>query len=191
MSSEKWMRIFSKMNKYCIKSFLGDQLKDYYSTFKDTSFDKKHEQHLCADENVTNVFNFDEYVSQKFDSPLPASPDAIYLATKKFYFVEFKNSNPKDIDRDNLKNKFEKGTKILQDLLKEFTPKDVEFIFCVVHKASTTKSISKYFNPSHIESNVPKFGLESKNKELGNFYDRIITEDVDFYKKQLTDLRCR
>jgi hypothetical protein len=42
----------------------------------------------------------------------------------------------------------------------------------------------------HIENNVPKFGLAELNQALGGFYDSIVTQDIDFYKKEFIDLSC-
>jgi hypothetical protein len=73
------------MNKYCIKKFLAERLSEHRSTFKDTSLDEEHKEHLCTDENVQDVYNFDHYVRVKYGHPTPASPDAIFLANKKVY----------------------------------------------------------------------------------------------------------
>lgn len=176
------------MNKYCIKEFLADTLKNHVSTLKETSFDKTNGEYLCEDEKLEVIYDFDSYVRQNFDQELlPASPDAIYIGNKKLYFIEFKNQIPTDIDKSQMKRKFESGTKILMErLLESFSPKDVEYVFCVVYK----KPRAKYFNPYAIESNIPKFGLKEKNDELGNFYSKIITEPVEFYKEEFTQLDC-
>ncbi|WP_289391528.1 hypothetical protein, partial [Acinetobacter nosocomialis] len=52
------------------------------------------------------------------------------------------------------------------------------------------KPRARYFNPYAIESNIPKFGLEEKNEELGHFYSKIITEPVEFYKEEFAELDC-
>lgn len=176
------------MNKYCIKEFLSNTLESHESTLKETSFDKTNNEYLCEDEKLRVIYDFDSYVRQNFDQRLlPASPDAIYVGNKKLYFIEFKNQNPSDIDKSQMKRKFESGTKILkEELLNGFCPKDVEYIFCVVYK----KPRARYFNPYAIESNIPKFGLEEKNEELGHFYSKIITEPVEFYKEEFAELDC-
>ena len=103
------------------------------------------------------------------------------------YFIEFKNQIPSAIPSSEIKTKFHKGTTILKEILKEFTPRDVEYIFCVVFKNSG----SNYFDSSHIESNITRFGLKEKNKELGSFYSEIITENVKFYKSNFSSLNCQ
>lgn len=175
------------MNKYDVKDFLKDKLKGHSSTLKETSYDTANEQYLCNDTRTVDVYDFDSYVESNFDkNKLPASPDAVLLGNKVVYFIEFKNQLPENINNINIKNKFEKGTEILKHLLRDFSPRDVKYIFCVVHQAK----ISRYFNPEHIQSNVTKFGLEEKNSELGGFYSRIITENINFYKLNFKKLEC-
>jgi hypothetical protein len=176
------------MNKYSLRDFLYEKFSSYISTLKDTSFDSENSIYLCNDTSTSNVYDFDKYVKSNFDtSRLPSSPDAIYLGNKKLYFIEFKNQIPSAITTSEIKSKFHKGTTILKEILKEFTPRDVEYIFCVVFKNSG----STYFDSSHIESNITRFGLKEKNKELGSFYSEIITENVKFYKSNFSSLNCQ
>ncbi|HQR82799.1 MAG TPA: hypothetical protein PK283_07820, partial [Thiotrichales bacterium] len=163
-----------------IRSHLGEILNSCQSTFKETSFDKQNKEYLCSDVTTAPVYDFDQYVRTLDREKTPASPDAIYLGNKVLYFVEFKNSVPSDIKTPEIKAKFRDGTNILIQLLNVFTPKDVRFVFCVVYKAQQ----SKYFGgTAYIESLAVKFGLNEFNKELGSFYDEVITQDVEFYKK--------
>lgn len=174
------------MNKYAIQDYLREKLSEYSSTLKNTSLDTAKNAYLCSDVRTSNVYDFDKYVRENNPNPLPASPDAILLGNKKLYFIEFKNSEPSQIDKQQLKRKFEHGTRMLKQLLDGFVPRDVEHIFCVVYKRTPTA----YFNPAHIESNVVKFGLKEKNEELDTFYDQVIIEDVDFYKRNFSELSC-
>jgi len=167
------------MNKYAIQTHLASVLEPYQSSFKDTSYDKENKEHLCSDAQTNPVYDFDQYARTLPADKHPASPDAIYLGKKTLYFVEFKNSSPSTINNPQMQKKFKDGTNILTDLLKTFAPKDVRYVFCVVYKQQK----AQYFNPAHIESQTVKFGLAEINRELGNFYDETITEDVDFYKK--------
>ncbi len=176
------------MSKYNLKEFLENKLKEYKSTFKNTSYDDSNNRYLCSDETILDVYNFDSYIKNNFDnSKLPSSPDAIYLGNKKLYFIEFKHQKSSAIDSSNIKAKFEKGTTILKEMIKEFVPKDNKFIFCVVFE---NEKKSKYFNSSHIESNSVKFGLQDLNKNIDSFYDEIITRDLDFYKENFQNLKC-
>lgn len=175
------------MNKYNLKDYLQTILSDHQSTFKQTSYDNENDKYLCKDTSTNHVFDFDSYVAGNFDhAKLPASPDAIYIGSKELYFVEFKNQKAADVDTAKIKSKFQKGTEILKNLLVEFTPRDNKFFFCVVFRVQK----APYFNSSHIERNSVKFGLEALNDELGGFYDRIFTNDLDFYKTKFCHLHC-
>ena len=175
------------MNKYSIKDFLHAKLERHKSTLQKTSFDDAKNIYLCSDKSMAHVYNFDSYIEENFDmTQLPASPDAILVGEKKIYFIEFKNQSPSDINKKNIKDKFDRGTKILKDLLKDFKPQDIEYIFCVVHKNQP----SRYFNSAHIESMIPKFGLEEKNADFDSFYAKIIVEDIDYYKRNFKQLQC-
>lgn len=175
------------MNKYNLKDFLSRELEPHRTTLKGVSYDDENQEHLCSDSTTSNVYSFDEYIEKNFDrTKLPASPDAIFIGDKKLYFVEFKNSLPRDINSANMKAKFEEGTKVLRNLLKDFLPRDVEFVFCVVHKNQT----AKYFNSSHIQSSQARFGLADKNQELGRFYSEVLVEDLNFYKSRFSQLQC-
>ncbi len=174
------------MNKYSLKDYLSKKLSGYESTFRETSLDKENNQNICH--NTTEVvYDFDKFVRHNHPKKQPASPDAIYIGNKKFYFVEFKNSKTSNITNSEIRSKFISGTKILQGLLQDFTARDNKFIFCVVYKSS---SKPKYMNYSHIEKNISKFGLDEENKKLDNFYNEIITQNVDFYKRQFNELQC-
>lgn len=175
------------MNKYNIKEFLQDKLAEHKSTLKQTSYDMDKSEYLCNDSQTEHVYDFDSYVESNFkQGEFPASPDAILLGDKKFYFVEFKNQDPNRIDKKNMKDKFEKGTVIIRDLLADFIPQDVEYIFCVVHK----KQNSMQAYQRGIESTASRLGLEAKNKELGGFYNKIIADSVDYYQRFFKQLQC-
>lgn len=177
------------MNKYSIRAHLSTTLQGCESTFKDTSYDDANQTHLCSDSQTPNVYDFDQYVLQnKQGAIIPSSPDAIYLGSKQFYFVEFKNQKPADINNPQLQKKFTQGTKILQDMLHDFTADDIEFTFCVVYKPQATR----YFGgASFIQANAVRFGLDEVNESLGRFYDQIITQDIDFYKTNFPQLQCQ
>jgi hypothetical protein len=168
-----------------IKSYLQQIFSSYTQTLKNTSYDSKNNVYLCADETLQPVYNFDEYVKDNNNnSSLPSSPDAIYLGKNKFYFIEFKNSSLRNINNNNIRKKFNCGTKILKRILLNHLPQDnFKFIFCVVYKYSEVNY--KYFNSEHIESNSVRFGLAEENIKNDSFYNEIITENVNFYKNKL------
>lgn len=176
------------MNKYCIDEFLSEKLSAYRTTLKSSSYDDNNDVYMCSNVALDNVYNFDKYIYYNYDkSCLPASPDAIYVGKKKVYFIEFKNQYVSDINSSNIKAKFKNGTIILkEELLKDFSPRDIEYVFCVVHKDPKYQ----YFDPSHIEGNIIKFGLDEVNGELGGFYSKIITEPLSFYKEEFSEISC-
>lgn len=166
---------------------MAQELGPYLSTFKATSFDDTNNVYLCSDETTGEVYDFDAYVRARGADPIPASPDAIHAGSKHFYFVEFKNQRISNIDPAQMQRKFEAGTAILKELLRGFSAKDCRYHFCVVMK---NQPRGRYMDSRHIESNVVKFGLDELNHKLGGFYDRVVTESLDFYVDQFKTLQC-
>ena len=175
------------MNKYSLRQHLAEELGPHLSTFKATSFDDANNVHLCSDETTGEVYDFDAYVRARCADPIPASPDAIYTGSKDLYFVEFKNQRSSDIDKTQMQRKFEAGTEILKELLKDFCARDCRYHFCVVMKNPPK---ARYMDFGHIERNVVRFGLDELNQNLGGFYDHVVTESFDFYIKQFKELQC-
>lgn len=175
------------MNKYSLKAYLSEELQEFASTFKETSLDKENNEYLCKDTKTQNIYDFDRYVKEKCPHPTPASPDAICIGNKDLYFVEFKNQRVADVDKTQMQRKFEDGTKILKELLQEFSPRDCQYHFCVVMK---NQPKPRYMDFGHIERNVIRFGLDELNQKLDGFYDHIITESLDFYIDQFEALQC-
>lgn len=175
------------MNKYSLRQHLAQKLKPHLSTFKATSFDDANNAHLCSDESTGEVYDFDAYVRARGADPIPASPDAIHIGSKDFYFVEFKNQRAADIDKGQMQRKFVAGTEILKELLQDFSAKDCRYHFCVVMK---NQSKARYMDFAHIELNVVRFGLDELNQKLGGFYDHVVTNSLDFYVDQFEALQC-
>lgn len=175
------------MNKYSLKAHLQSELEPFASTLKETSCDETNQEHLCQDEGTPNVYDFDAYVKARFPDPTPASPDAIHIGKKDFYFVEFKNQQATDVDKAQMQRKFQAGTDILKNLLQDFGAKDCQYHFCVVLK---NQSRPRFMDARHIQSNVVKYGLVELNQKHGGFYDRIVTESLDFYVEHFKSLRC-
>ncbi|MGL4448680.1 MAG: hypothetical protein ACRCZA_07610 [Shewanella sp.] len=175
------------MNKYNLKEFLAHQLAPFASTLKATSYDEQHQTYLCRDESCAPVYDFDAYVKERCLKPTPASPDAIYIGHKDLYFVEFKNQRANDVDKEQMQRKFIAGTKVLNQLLTDFAAKDCRFHFCVVVKSQPKP---KFMDARHIGKSVVRYGLAELNYAHGNFYDRIFSEDVDFYRRQFSALCC-
>lgn len=175
------------MNKYSLKEHLREELAPFVSTFKATSYDEENKQHLCSDASTPHVYDFDTYVKERCHHPTPASPDAIHVGGKDLYFVEFKNQFPGTVDKEGIQRKFQAGTSILKNLLQGFSAKDCQYHFCVVFKDQPKP---RYMDFRHVEKNVVKFGLGELNRQLGNFYDHVVTESLDFYVKEFKELKC-
>lgn len=175
------------MNKHDLREFLHTELEPYASSFHETSFDKENNVHLCSDKKTENVYDFDKYIAARCNTELlPASPDAIHVGKKNLYFVEFKNQRANKVDAAQIRRKFAQGTTILKELLDQFSPRDCKYHFCVVFRDDQK---ARFFNPSHIERSAILYGLEELNAEQGKFYDRIITQDIGFFKAQ-KQLHC-
>lgn len=176
------------MSKFKLKDFLEKELEAYKSSFKQTSYDDAHQQYLCQDESRPDVYDFDEYIKANYNkSRLPASPDAIHIDNKRLYCVEFKNQRSSQIDNHEIQRKFTNGTEILQKMLKNFTPRDCQYHFYVVFK---TGNKPRYFDYRHIQRSTVLFNLEKLNQDFNHFYDRILTESIDFFIDEFQDLRC-
>ncbi len=176
------------MNKFSLKSFLHSSLAGHESSFKQTSYDDAKRQYLCQDQRTTDVYDFDGYVQENFPHhSLPASPDAIHIGKKNLYCVEFKNQHAGSVDSKNIQSKFRSGTEILRSMLAGFSARDCQYHFYVAYKASNRP---KYFDYRPIERSTVRFSLEAINKELGGFYHRMLTEDVDFFKSEFPQLDC-
>lgn len=175
------------MNKYCLKTHVQQVLEPFASTLKATSHDRENGHYLCNDTHTPDVYDFDAYVQKNCLHPIPASPDAIHTGKKDLYFIEFKNQRASEIDKAQMQRKFMAGTQILKGLLQGFGARDCKYHFCVVMK---NQPRSKYMDFRHVEQSVVKFGLDELNKDLGGFYDHIVTESLDFYLENFRDLQC-
>lgn len=175
------------MNRYSLKAHLMPHLEPFASTLKDTSFDTANQQYLCNDQLTADVYDFDRYVKERCPHPVPASPDAIHIGHNHVYFVEFKNAAAVQVDGEQMRSKFEAGTYILKNLLQAFKSSGCQYHFCVVLKNQTRP---RWMDFRHVESSKVKFGLQELNQRLGNFYDTVVTEGLDFYVRNFTQLRC-
>jgi hypothetical protein len=174
-------------SKYNLKGMLENSYNDCKSTLKLTSLDDRDRQttyYLCNDEKL-DVFDFDK-IKNKVGKE-NKSPDAIYIREKNIYIVEFKNQNPCDINCGDLKEKFGFAMFFFKKSVKNI--QDYKFIVCLVYKDQGSHKQSQRYR-----QNIGKRAccmLEDTNKnEYANFYDFIITQDVDFYKTNFKELKC-
>lgn len=175
------------MNKYSLREHLQQELKPFASTLKATSYDKTNQEYVCKDEATPEVYDFDAYVKERCEHPVPASPDAIHIGSKDLYFVEFKNQRAADVDNEQMQRKFQSGTDILKGLLREFSARDCQYHFCVVLK---NQKRPRYMDFRHLEKSAIKFGLAELNQQMGDFYDHVVTESLDFYVDEFKELQC-
>ena len=171
------------MSKYNLQEHVDTIFKNYEATFSEVSLDSQNNTSLCTN-TTTKVYNFDKYITeQQTSTKLPASPDGIYVGKKNLYFVEFKNQQYHNIDKENIQAKFKEGTKILEQLIDKQQFKECNFYFCVVYQ----KNERTKFDYSGIEKNKIKFGLENIN----NYYTQIITDNVGEFKETFKqELQC-
>ena len=176
------------MNKYSLKAHLRSELDAFASTLKDTSYDDANQQYVCHDVSTPDVYDFDAYVKARCSDSTPASPDAIHIGHKVLYFVEFKNQSSGAVDKEQVKRKFVSGTAILKNLLGGFGAKYCKYHFYVVFKNQPKPRIG--MDARHIQNNVLRYRLAELNQQLGGFYDRVVTESVDFFANESKGLQC-
>lgn len=176
------------MNRYSVLSVFATELAGCESNLHDTSYDKANNEYLCQDQRFQPVYDFDQYVQEKYKgSKTPASPDAIAIRKNDVFFVEFKNTEAKNIVKEQIQKKFISGTSILKDMLGNFRARDSQHYFCVVYKPSSRPS---FFDYRHFERSVTRFDLDEMNKTQGDFYDYVITEELSFYVQHFKELCC-
>ena len=104
------------------------------------------------------------------------------------YFIEFKNQYASDIDSQQMKEKFKQGASLIKNLMGQPVLKDISYVFCVVFKDAKGDAFNSY--KSYFNSSLTRFGLEDTNKEIGKFYNQIITNSISFYKQTFSELEC-
>jgi len=159
--------------------------QNYFTTFKETSYDSSNNNNLCQDTS-TQVINFDKMVEDKYpDSNVrPKSFDAIYIYEQNIFCIEFKNQKPANIDNSEVQKKLEDGkeelVKLLQD--KNIQIRNYNFIYCVVYK-DCKEPFDRY--KCGVGKNSVLFGLE---KYKNSFVKEVITQNVSFYTKEFKKL---
>ena len=162
---------------YCLK----EERLDFFSTLKETSYDKENNEYLCSD-TTQKVIDFDKIVKEKYPNKQPSSVDAIVILLKKeyklFYLVEFKNQIPSKIDNSEVKKKLENSIDVIKDILRQcnISKKGIKFIYCIVFKSNKSRW------RKGIEKNSILFGLETYKKE--SLIDDIFTNDVRWMTKE-------
>ena len=171
-----------KMDKflYCLK----EKGLDFFSTLKETSYDKENSEYLCND-TTQKVLDFDKIVKEKYPNKQPSSVDTVLILSKKeykrLYLVEFKNQIPSRIDNSEVKKKLENSIDVIKDILQQcnISKKGIKFTYCIVFKSSKSRW------RKGIEKNSILFGLEAYKN---NLIDDIFTNDVRWMTKEYTKI---
>jgi len=187
---------------------LEDEFREKYrpflADFKRMSYDSYNKESLCQDTSH-RYYNFDAIVKDRSYDETPASPDTLIFKNKEIYCIEFKNSFKKRVNAAIIKEKLEKGHEVLSEILTElgFQIKDYHLTFCTVHKGYDETQEKKarigqdrirygveknkiWFDSKQyndVEKNKIQFDLE-QYKGKDKYFDDIITNDVDFFRKQ-------
>ena len=168
-----------------LESKFNVQYSNYLADFKTMSLDKEHPNKLplCID-TYHKFYNFDAIVKEKYPNRHPASPDTLIFKFNTVYCVEFRNLSKTKVNKHkkNLQEKLQHGAKVLLKILADLSieHKNLKFVFCVVYKKNNYNN--KYNYASDIESQAVHFGLKDADKS--NFYNRIYTQPVDFFRRQ-------
>ena len=161
------------MNKflYCLKK----QNLEYFSTLKETSYDKDNKIYLCNN-TTEEVIDFDELIKKRYPKKQPSSVDAIltYPLEReiKLYLIEFKNQITAKIDNQEIRKKLTNSIDTLKDIFSKcnISFNSTKLFYCVVYKKQTSTWMDK------IKENVIRFGLEEFE---GQLVDGIFTNDVE------------
>ena len=159
---------------------LEEKIDSYKKSLKEISFDERKSEYMCNDE-LHFYCSFDTLVKSEYPLKQPASPDTLMFKNETVFMVEFKNQYTTDIDNTNIRNKLEKGKEVLSDLFAQCNIPMTKYklIFCVIHKNDGRKW------RQGITKNTIQFGLE---KYKGYLFDDILTNDIDWFKKQYRDI---
>ena len=168
-------------------SIFRNNFQDYRSTLHKTSLDDKNDIYLCNDKSQI-VYDFDKIVREKYNKPLPSSPDVLMINNKIIYLIEFKNQTIKRVKTAKVKKKLIDGMKILNNIFSEFNLdiNNYKFNYCVAYKNEESK------NRRGITRNMIKFDLLQYK---GIFFDEIYTNDVQFFTNEFKkyfrkELKC-
>jgi hypothetical protein len=168
-----------------INLFLQEN-NSFISTFNETSYDSSNDEHLCKDTTV-DVLNFDRLIEDRYpdSNSRPKSFDAIFVYEEDIFCIEFKNQKTSNINNQEVQLKIKDGKSELDKLLKDknIQVNKYRFIYCVVYKICT-EPYDRY--KCGIAKNSVLFGLDSYKKN--SFVDKVITQNVAFYTKELKKL---
>lgn len=107
--------------------------REFASSLKETSFDEDNDEFLCNSQEQEGVYNFDNYMRQKFsESKTPKSFDALVIPKgyeNIIICIEFKNQILSKIDMEEIRKKYESGTKELVEIFENYNLAIKEYVF--------------------------------------------------------------
>jgi hypothetical protein len=176
-------------NKYSIKELLKQNFNNCISTLKESSLDDRTSTaniYLCNNTTL-EIFDFDNIKDNVYPDGYK-SPDAIYIRNKDIFIIEFKNQNPCDIDSADLKEKFKTSVDFFSSTFNHLL-RDYKFIFCLVYKNQSIHKENQRYRQGLQNQKCCSLSDINKNK-YNSFYSDIITKDINFYKKNFSELKC-
>lgn len=153
--------------------------KGYESTLRELSWSRKtgsQERVTFCNSNLP-AFNFDQFKEdycRNLRQRDKSSFDALVLRDRRIYCVEFKNQKPRDIDNQEVRDKYKDGVELLSNLFESHrvNPLEYEFFYCVVFRDYPEDK--SYRKRDRLNSNFDerkqdegvKFGLLEEHKSL-------------------------
>ena len=165
-----------------LESKFAAKYNDYLADFKTMSADTEHPNKapLCSDTHH-KYYNFDAIVQATYSNNQPASVDTIVIKNNTIYCVEFKNLTKIKVNKykENIKQKLIGSEQALTKIFKNLDEncQNFKFIFCVVFKSHP----NRYDYAGSIENKGIYFDLAQFK---GKYYNDIITQGVDFFRRQ-------
>ena len=157
---------------------LKQKYSNSFDTLKNTSFDSENEIYMC--QSSMHVVNFDHLKESMSYNPTPASYDCLFVNEylKTVYCVEFKNQDKSDVVNTNIQKKAEDSQKIIISICSKNNVSigNYDLILCIVYSSNPSK-----YKYHRFRENIIRFGLE---KYKGTYYKDVITNDIEFFKKE-------
>lgn len=167
---------------YCIKQICENKKINCFVSLKNISYDKNNSLYLCNCN--TERFDFDFFVKDYFNHPIPSSVDTILFdeKNKELYLIEFKNQKCSDIDNNEIKKKISDSIKILKNIAKKCNVRFNEYSLYVGVVYNDTPKWKR-----RICSNTIQFGLEYFKEQ--NLIKEVKTNDIEWFKKKYLKIK--
>lgn len=184
---EKHMSFYEEIKEIFEKNYMG-----FFQPLSRISFDMSNREALC--DSGIKMFNYDELILKTIGSEYLKTPDAVYFAGNRIWFIEFKNGYlDTDVKRMSLKLKGIEGCYIgFYELILKQRPKtqfkeimDLDISYFVVYNAMK----NKYFTPQgpKPEKNATdkKRPYEKNNKQNRNKQKNTPAYDRKTYRNRV------